>query len=303
MSPRSGTVSSFAFDILEATHLVDNGFHVDFCTQGADVVLKSSEGVKFATHSFILKIASGIYRRSTSLPDAIVDSEGALLLPEDCRTMNAILRMISGMELPSLDNFADLEKVLLTAKKWDMPGPPSIIRRMTLSPSLLDDPVRLYALACKVGWGEAAATAATLTLDVDLEHEEVLPILKGMQSKDVLKLLNLRTRRRDELLNFLISYDIKGCLNHLSHSNKQTASDHELSIQWQWKAFIFTAFIAIDRHPSGKTLLGPNSVLQCDLDDMRNTKCPSCPDECSFDVDGLLKALERKIAELPRTIQ
>lgn len=266
-------------------------------------MLKSSEGVKFATHSFILRTASGIYQRTSSLPDAIVDSESITLVPEGCRTINAILRMISGMEMPPLDNFEDLEKVLLTAKKWDMPGPPSIVRRMTLPQTLLDKPVRLYALACKVNWGEAAATAATLTLDVDLQHAEVLPILKSMQTKDVLKLTDLRIRRRDELLNFLLSYDIKGCLNHLSHADRQIASDHELSIQWQWKAFIFTVFIAMDRHPSGKTLLGPNSVLQCDLDDMRNTRCSSNPDECSFDVDGLLKALGQKIAELPRTIQ
>lgn len=40
--------------------------------------------------------------------------------------------------------------------------------------TLLDDSVRLYALVSKVDWREAAVTAATLTLDVSLQHVDIL---------------------------------------------------------------------------------------------------------------------------------
>ena len=206
------------------------------------------------------------------------------------------------MEIPALNDFDDIEKVLLTAKKWDMAGPPSIIHRMITPQALLDDPLRLYALACRVGWSEAAAIAATHTLDVDLQHEDVQPILHSIDSQDLLKLLNLRTRRRDALLEFLLSYTVPGCLSHLPPSADQRPTDHELSVQWQWKAFMFTAFIAMDRHPSGKTLLGPQSILQSDLEDMRSTRCPHFDGALAFDIEGLEKELETKIGELPRTI-
>jgi hypothetical protein len=47
-------------------------------------------------------------------------------LPEDARTIDAILRIISGMELPALDTFEEVESVLIMGDKWDMPGPISI---------------------------------------------------------------------------------------------------------------------------------------------------------------------------------
>ena len=65
---------------------------------------------------------------------------------------------------------------------------------------------------------------------------------------------------------------------------------------------MFTAFIAMDRHPSGKTLLGPQSILQSDLEDMRSTRCPHFDGALAFDIEGLEKELETKIGELPRTI-
>lgn len=286
--------------------VTDDNFHVDFSSDEGDIILKSSDNVKFCTHTFILKVASGVFRATHTLPQlAGVSPEEnghVVALPEDARTINAILRLISGMEIPALDNFDDIEKVLLTAKKWDMPGPPSVIHHMITPQALLDDPVRLYALACQVGWSDAAAVAAKHTLDVDLQHQDVQPILHSIKSQDLLNLLNLRTRRRDALLEFLLSFTVPGCLSHLPQSGVQRSTEHELSVQWQWKAFMFTAFIAMDRHPSGKTLLGPQSVLQSDLEDMRSIKCPHFEGESAFDIDGLEKALETKIGELPREI-
>ncbi|KAF8523739.1 hypothetical protein BU17DRAFT_63673 [Hysterangium stoloniferum] len=305
MTPPSSIASTRSSDILSTPALTEDHFHPDFCSSNSDVVIVSCEGVKFGTHSFVLKSASGIFRATLSLPQTGGASANnqVITLSEDARTINAILRMISGMEIPPLDNFSDLEKVLLAAKKWEMPGPPSIIHRMVIPPVLLDDPVRFYALACRTGWNDAIAVAAAHTLDVDLQHEETLPILRKMESNDVLKLIDLRTRRRDAILDFFLAYPISGCLSHLPHLDRPSASDHELSIQWQWKALIFTAFIAMDRHPSGKTLLGPNSVLQADLDDMRNTRCPELDTgTAAFDVDALEKALQKQVSELPITI-
>ncbi|KAF8583881.1 hypothetical protein K439DRAFT_1633968 [Ramaria rubella] len=299
------SVSSFGTDILE-THLTKDRFHVDFTPLDGDIILKSSDDVKFRTHTFILKLASGVFRTTLSLPQSpgmVLDESGKVIaLSEDARTINAILRMICGMEIPPLDNFDDIEKVLLTANKWEMPGPPSIIHRMITPQALLDNPVRLYALACKVGWSEAAALAAAHTLDVDLQHEDIQPLLYTMESRDVLRLFELRTRRRDALLEFLLSFTVPGCLSHLPHSKGTAPTEHELSVQWQWKAFMFTVYIAMDRHPSAKTLLGPDSVLESDLEDMRVVKCPHFEGAAAFDVEVLEEALHTKIAELPRTI-
>ena len=322
---RASSISSFSTDVLDTvrsqasihtglrltllgqTVVTDDNFHVDFCSGDGDIILMSSDNVKFYTHTFILKVASGLFRATHTLPQRsgvipLVHGLHVLALPEDARTINAILRLISGMEIPALNNFDDIEKVLLTAKKWGMPGPPSIIHRMITPQTLLDDPVRLYALACRVGWSEATVIAANHTLDVDLQHEDVQPILHSIDSQDLLKLLNLRTRRRDALLEFLLSFTVPGCLSHLPQLEGQRPTEHELSVQWQWKAFMFTAFIAMDRHPSGKTLLGPQSVLQSDLEDMRSVRCPHFDGEPAFDIDGLERELETTIGALPRII-
>ncbi|KIJ50933.1 hypothetical protein M422DRAFT_65559 [Sphaerobolus stellatus SS14] len=303
MNSPASTVRSLGSDILDVKCVTEDNYHIDFLFKDGDIVLVSSDGVKFKTHSFILKVASEVFRTTLSLPQPPgVASDGHIIsLPEDSRTINAILRMISGMPIPPLDNFQDLEKVLLTVKKWEMPGPPSIIHRMVMPQALFDDPVRLYALACNVGWREAAVIAARHTLDVDLQHEAIAPLLRSMETTDVLKLMDLRTRRRDALLDFLLSYSLPGCLSHLPHS-KAKCPDTEFSIQWQWKAFMFTVFIAMDRHPSGKTLFGSHSVLTSDLEDMRNTRCPQCEDQPAFDVDELERELRRQVALLPMTI-
>ncbi|KAF8498811.1 hypothetical protein JB92DRAFT_3125243 [Gautieria morchelliformis] len=304
--PGPSSISSFSSSMPDLPLLTDDRYHVDFSSSEGDIVLVSSDQVKFCTHTFLLKVASGVFRSTHSLPQlagVLRDEHGLeLRLPEDARTIDAILRLISGMEIPALSTFDDIEKVLLTAKKWDMPGPPSIIHRMITPQALLDDPVRLYALACRVGWSDAAAVAAKHTLDVDLQHEDVQPILHSIDSRDLLKLLNMRTRRRDALLDFLLSFTVPGCLSHLPQSARQNPTEHELSVQWQWKAFMFTAFIAMDRHPSGQTLLGPQSVLQSDLEDMRSIKCPHFEGTPAFDVDGLEKELRTKLTELSRAI-
>ncbi|KAF8478341.1 hypothetical protein JB92DRAFT_2768699 [Gautieria morchelliformis] len=132
---------------------------------GSDIVLLSSEGVGFCANSFILKKASSVFRTTLSLPQppGPLTSHREVQLSEDAQAINGVLRMISGMELAALDTFDEIEKVLAAAHKWEMPGPISIIRRMTLPPDVYADPLRFYVMACRFGWEEGAKAASALT--------------------------------------------------------------------------------------------------------------------------------------------
>lgn len=77
--------------------------------------------------------------------------------PRSTDTLELLLRMVSGLPLLPVDNYDVIDKILYAAEKYDMPGPMSIIRLLIMTPPLLDQPFRLYTVACRYGWEEEAS--------------------------------------------------------------------------------------------------------------------------------------------------
>ena len=57
-------------------------------------------------------------------------------LDESADTVEALLRMISGVPIPSLTSYDAIEPILYAAEKYDMPGPLSIIRMVLMTPAV-----------------------------------------------------------------------------------------------------------------------------------------------------------------------
>jgi hypothetical protein len=289
------------------TRLTDDGrYHIDFMSaDGSDIVLLSSDNIKFRTHSFILKTASGVFRTTLSLPQAAGTCPQESIigpLQEDAQTISIILRMLCGMELPALDSFEEVEKVLVTSDKWDMPGPFSILRRITVPQALFDDPLRLYILACRFGWIEAAKAASTYTLDLDLKREDLQPLLHRMESRDLLKLQELRTRRRDALLEFLQAYRVRTCSHDLNSMSSRAYGGINLQeFPVRWEALKLKAFLAMERRPSGNSLFGSQSVIQSDIQALC-VNCRDCKNTPAYDARGLTEAIQKELAQLPQSI-
>jgi hypothetical protein len=119
--------------------------------------------------------------------------------------LERVLRMINAMALPPWESFDVLEDVLNLAEEWDMPGPISIVRTAITSPMCLDEPLRLYKIACHFDWPEEAKLASKYTLQLRLldPKDEHRQLLEKIPSVALLDLLSLHARRQQNFREFV----------------------------------------------------------------------------------------------------
>lgn len=121
-----------------------------------------------------------------------------MYLEEDAEILEILLRMACGLQFADIKSLDLLENVIYAAEKYDMPGPMSILRLCLLSPSLPDDPIRLYAIARRHGWLEVAKTLSMRTLSLYIWDPIHQPALKTASSEALLDLFRLHKARKDE---------------------------------------------------------------------------------------------------------
>ena len=220
------------------------------------LVLISLDNIKFCTSTIILKKASSLFCTTFSLPQppridsATLPKETRVF--EDAQTICGILKMVSGIELPSLDTLEELEKILRAAHKWDMPGPISIIGRMRTSPGICAHPLRYYIIACTFGLEESAKTASALTHNIDIWVDSLTPALIQLESKYLLKLLDLRRGRRDGLVEIMEKIQLEKCTN---------CSNPHLRNNFPWETLKLKAHKAMEVRPSEESLLGIKATM------------------------------------------
>jgi hypothetical protein len=187
-------------------------YHTLFSSLDADVILGSKDGLSsqcFRVHSFTLKTTSGWFRAMFTLPQTSASlsspasDKDIIFLDEDQSTVEALLRMISGLPIPNLTSYDIIEPLLYAAEKYDMPGPLSIIRMLVMTPAIISDPLRLYAVACRYGWEHEAKYASTQSLSLNLHAPEHKNQLRKLSTDSLLNLFDLHHRRREELRKML----------------------------------------------------------------------------------------------------
>lgn len=136
--------------------------------------------------------------------------DSIIYLDEDTEVLEPLLRMICGLQVPPLADCDLIEKVLFVAEKYEMPGPISILRLFASTPLLLEQPLRLYSIACRYGWEEEAKLASNRTLKLDLFDACHQDTLRQLPSKALLDLLTLRHGRREQYVHLL---SLRGSLN------------------------------------------------------------------------------------------
>lgn len=118
-------------------------------------------------------------------------------MEEEADVLELLLRMACGLPFIDITSLDLLECVIYAAEKYDMSGPMSILRLCLLSPALPDDPFRLYAIARKHGWQEAAKTLSTRTLSLHIWDPKYIPALKTASSEALIDLFVLHRGRKD----------------------------------------------------------------------------------------------------------
>ena len=263
---------------LESTQLQDSAspqgpkYHPLFSFD-ADVVLRSRDGVLFRVPSMTLKMTSSWFRTMFTLPQATppassrshdrnqrdtttVPTDTEIIgLGEDASTLESLLRMICGLEIPTLDTWDAVEPVLYAAEKYDMPGPASIVRALLRTPTFTNEPLRLYAAASHFGWAEDARAASTRSLSLNLYDSAHKPSLLRLRTADLYALVALHHERRVQFRARIADAPFLTDAQLLDATSARCARCHDAISYAEWRELRHVMLAELERRPSGDTVL------------------------------------------------
>lgn len=155
--------------------------------------------------------------------------------------------------------FDVIDGVLRLAESWDAPGPLSYIRFGLQSAELVRlDPLRLYAIASHFEWENERILAAQHTMKLDLLQASDVATqetLERMSSKDLLSLLKLRHRRREEFQE-LLDDPARFSLGNSEETPLCTHCGNAPLNNDTWNALKQAMVMEMDRRPLGDSILG-----------------------------------------------
>lgn len=240
-------------------------------TFDADVVLGSRDGVLFSVPSMTLKMTSAWFRTMFTLPQGsppsssrsrngtqrtAADSDTEIIgLDEDASTLEALFRMICGLEIPTLDTWDAVEPVLYAAEKYDMPGPASIVRALLRTPTFVDAPLRLYAAACHFGWAEDARAASTRSLTLNLYDPVHRPSLLRLRTADLLALYSLHHERRMKFRARIVEAPFLTDSQLSDTTSSRCSRCRDPISYFEWRELRHMMLAELELRPAGDTVL------------------------------------------------
>ncbi|KAK0445739.1 hypothetical protein EV421DRAFT_1794562 [Armillaria borealis] len=176
----------------------------------SDIILVSSDGVRFHAHKLLLSLASPFFKDLITLAQAPIDgSLPSVPLTESSSIIDKILRFCYPIKDATFDKIAEIYLVAEAMHKYLMEDVtnrlPSELRRLTEV-----QPLRAFVVACAVGWKEEAAFASKKVLEGPLliQDEEDIPELKHLGSvKTYHRLLKFHQKRLDTIKDILQTMD------------------------------------------------------------------------------------------------
>lgn len=216
---------------------------------------------------------------------------------EDASVLEALLRCVCGLEIPRIDSYDLVEPLLFAAEKYDMVGPPSIVRALAMTPPLLADPLRLFVLACRHGWDAEAQLASTSTLAFNLHSAEHRRTLQKLTSIPLLSLLDLHRRRREALRSRLNEppFVSDGTDATCSHCG-QVVAYHT------WRELKYVIVLEMDVRPLGDTICDKGLLTWPEAQACWDARCASCQ-RVLYDKKETLRVIKECIDQLPKTIE
>lgn len=152
-----------------------------FNNLSADTVLCSSDNVHFHVHSVILAEASPFFKDMFALPQPPPpigeenssdpdsrDGHPIIRLTEDSSSLDSLLRLCYPIADPELSQVQAVTAVLEAAMKYQMEAATTLMVR-ALEGFALDQPLRVWAIACRLGFEKTALSAAKYTLSQHIQ--------------------------------------------------------------------------------------------------------------------------------------
>ena len=151
-------------------------YHDAFNSPTADLIICSSDSVRFRAHRLILSEASsvfdGMFTLPVSSPPPLISSPTdekpelpVVTLSEDAETLEGLLRVCYPAKAKKLDDLGVLRKVMVAAEKYMVQGAVELLGATLTDHKLLTtEPMRAYALACRFRLREVVVAAAKASL-------------------------------------------------------------------------------------------------------------------------------------------
>ena len=184
-----------------------------FDSPDADVILRAplqpgSDEVKdFHVHKIILSIASTVFQDTFSIPqpprhtseDTTLDVIG---VTEPANVLETFLQLIYPVDPPVIEDLRLLDDLFRLADKYAAKGVGEKLRKRLVSPSFLkDDPIGVFAIACRSELGEEGRLAVSHTFSIDIINEISEEHLQTMTTKTYHRLLAKHAFRREQLIS------------------------------------------------------------------------------------------------------
>lgn len=197
-------------------------FHASFNSSehGADLVLRSKDGIKFRVHSQILRVASKVFDDMLSLNSKRSDDSEStteaddpasdpVQLEESALVLTTLLDLIYPQHV--LPPSATLTAQLIydagcAAKKYDIDPVVDSLQNCLYTREVMQplSALQKFGVARRLGWGDVAQWASTDTLALDLGSRASQKALATLDTASVLEIQKLHRRRRLILTNALL---------------------------------------------------------------------------------------------------
>ncbi|KLO19503.1 hypothetical protein SCHPADRAFT_924424 [Schizopora paradoxa] len=282
-------------------------YHPSFSFEDADLILSSADSTLFRVPSITLKMASGFFRSTMTLPQNThkddpngSDTHSEIIhLSESSKLLETLLSIVCCLGVNPVSAFATFEDVsdlLFAAEKYEMPGVTSYMRTVIVGPRFLADPLRVYALSCRYGWPPEAKLSSRLTLSLDLTQQKYRPTLDSLQGAHLMALLSLRHQRKTQLRTALDRFPA-------SRTPYKCQRCYSVVDVHPWREFKWLILDEMDRQPSGETI---KTQAFADTPVARQVFAVTCNgDQCHracFDKDSTLDNISKAIDGLPSSI-
>ena len=179
----------------------------------ADIIIQSSDSVKFRVHKLILASASQLFKDMFSLPqppNEIVDGLHVLHMSEDAELVRALITMLYPIPSEIPVTYDRALSLLAACQKYDMPAVQSSIRAeisyRKLMPQTGEEAFRAYAIASRNRLSPETSIAAHLTLDYPMTFEYIGSELHEFEGWALQDLVTFRRSRQDDVISCFESF-------------------------------------------------------------------------------------------------
>lgn len=286
-----------------------------FDDPNADVILRSSDNVDFYVFKFLLSLMSPVFRDMFILPQTFEahspsgdcdadwrDGKPIVRVSEDSHIIETLLRYCDPRCKPVIENLGDVQLVLDAADKYDMLAVEKCIEEVLKAPQFVEqEPVRVFAIACRYKLEEATRLAARHTLRQTLIERPYVPELQFITASALQRLHEYYFRcghaahavatdfKWIKRRNF-VWFECSGCIRR--------ATPHGYCQAW-WLDYMELAAKALMDRPCGSTIMDPE-ISRAPMH--AANLCLHCRDRAFIDIQEFNKLFAARIEKMVATV-